>query len=61
MEIETILASEVLRELKGTVHMLLKRLQNHDIDNSVSGNDAAIAGCGLGLLTQSCSMVSRYF
>lgn len=45
MEIET--PSEVLRELKGTVHMLLKRLQNHDIDNSVSGNDAAIAGCGL--------------
>ena len=32
--------------------MLLKRLQNHDTDNSVYGNDAAIAGCGLGLLTQ---------
>ena len=52
MEIVTIHASEVLRELKGTVDMLLKRLQNHGIDNSVYGNDAAIAGCGLGLLTQ---------
>ena len=47
MEIVTIRASEVLRELKGTVDMLLKRLQNHGIDNSVYGNDAAIAGCGL--------------
>lgn len=61
MEIVTILASEVLRELKGIVHLLLKRLQNHDIDNSDYGNDAAIAGCGLGLLTQRCSMVSRCF
>ena len=61
MEIVTILDSGLLRELKGIAHMQLKRLQNHDIDNSDHGNDAGIAGCGLGLLTQSCSMVSRCF
>ena len=57
-----VLASELLKELKGIVYMPLRRLQNHDTDDGDNDSDAATGatgGSGLGLLIQGWSVSSR--